>query len=82
VVPEDAILPLQGAEFVWVVQEGRAVRRQVRLGVRTRGWVEVVEGVAAAEQVVVGGLERLQEGAPVQVTVVERGETGDTTGGR
>ena len=72
VIPEDAILPLQGASFVWVVNGGKATRRQVELGVRTPGFVEVKNGVENAEQVVVGGQERLAEGAPVQAKLVER----------
>ncbi len=66
IVPEDAILPLQGANYVWVVEEGMASRREVELGVRVRGFVEVTGGgVPADAQVVVGGLERLSEGAPL-----------------
>jgi membrane fusion protein (multidrug efflux system) len=72
VIPEDAILPLQGLDFVWVVSEGTATRRQVQLGVRTPGFVEILSGVEAGEQVVVGGLERLFEGAPVVPNLVER----------
>ena len=72
VIPEDAILPLQGSNFVWVITDGKAARRQVELGVRTPGFVEVKSGVERAEQVVVGGQERLGEGAPVQATLVDR----------
>ena len=72
VIPEDAVLPLQGANFVWVVADGKATRRQVELGVRTPGFVEVKSGVENNEQVVVGGQERLAEGAPVQATLVQR----------
>ncbi len=72
VIPEDAVLPLQGSNFVWVVADGKATRRQVELGVRTPGFVEVKTGVEDAEQVVVGGQERLAEGAPVQATLVQR----------
>jgi membrane fusion protein, multidrug efflux system len=72
VVPEDAILPLQGSNFVWVVTDGKATRRQVELGVRTPGFVEVKNGVERAELVVVGGQERLAEGAPVQAKLIER----------
>jgi membrane fusion protein, multidrug efflux system len=72
VVPEDALLPLQGAFFVWVSKENKATRRQVGIGVRTPGFVEVKSGVEAGEQVVVGGQERLFEGAPLAPTVVER----------
>ena len=72
VVPEDAILPLQGVDYVWVIADGTASRREVRLGVRTPGFVEILNGVSAGEQVVVGGLERLFEGAPVLPHTVER----------
>lgn len=72
IIPEDAVLPLQGSNFVWVVADGKATRRQVELGVRTPGFVEVKTGVENSETVVVGGQERLAEGAPVQATLVER----------
>ena len=72
VIPEDAVIPLQGQNFVWVVKDGKAARRQVQLGVRTTGFVEVRSGVEPGEQVVVGGVAMLQEGAPVQAKVVDR----------
>src|ERR1041384_7585570 len=72
VVPEDALLPVQGATFVWVVKDAKADRRQVTVGVRTAGWAEIKSGVAAGEQVVVGGLERLFPGANVMAQVVDR----------
>jgi membrane fusion protein, multidrug efflux system len=72
IIPEDAIIALQGSTFVWVVVQGKATRRQVDIGVRTPGFVEARTGVEPAEQVVVGGQERLGEGAPVSPKVVER----------
>ncbi len=73
VIPEDAVLPLQSSTVVWVAADGKADRREVTLGVRTPGFVEVRSGVQAGELVVVGGAERLFPGAPVAPTVVERG---------
>jgi membrane fusion protein, multidrug efflux system len=72
IIPEDALIPLQGSNFVWVVANGKATRRQVELGVRTPGFVEIKKGVESAEQVVVGGQERLAEGAPVLAKLVDR----------
>jgi len=72
VVPEDAIVPLTGASFVWVVDSGKASRHDVKLGVRTAGFVEIDSGLSAGQQVVVGGQERLFPGAPVAPTVVQR----------
>lgn len=65
VVPEDAIQPLRTANVVWAVVDGRASRRVVELGARALGIVEIRSGVAPGEVVVVGGLERMAEGAPV-----------------
>jgi membrane fusion protein, multidrug efflux system len=72
VIPEDAVLPLQGATFVWVIVNGKATRRPLEVGVRTPGFVEAKTGVEAGEQVVVGGQERLAEGAPAAPKVVQR----------
>jgi membrane fusion protein (multidrug efflux system) len=72
IIAEDAVLPLQGANFVWVAADGKAARRQVELGVRTPGFVEARSGVEAGEQVVVGGQERLSDGAPVAPKVMDR----------
>jgi membrane fusion protein (multidrug efflux system) len=72
VIPEDAVLAVQGTQIAWVIKDDKAVRRPVTLGVRTPGFVEVTSGVDAGELVVVGGLERLQDGAAVKANVVER----------
>src|SRR5947207_4225516 len=72
VVPEDALLPMQGATFVWVVKDGKANQRQVTVGVRTTGWAEVQSGVEAGDSVVVGGGERLFPTAPVMARLVDR----------
>lgn len=72
VIPEDAVLPLQGEDFVWVVKDGKATRQNVKLGVRTPGFVEARSGIQPGDMVVVGGVAMLQEGAPVQPKVVER----------
>jgi membrane fusion protein (multidrug efflux system) len=65
VVPEDAIQPLRTANVVWAVVDGKASRRVVELGARSRGFVEIRSGITAGEQVVVGGLERMAEGMAV-----------------
>ena len=72
VVPEDAITQIQGGAFVWIVFDGKATRKRVELGVRTPGYVEIVNGIALGDQVVVGGIDRLIENTPVQATMVNR----------
>ncbi|HSE27535.1 MAG TPA: efflux RND transporter periplasmic adaptor subunit [Gemmatimonadales bacterium] len=65
VVPEEAVVGTQMGTVVWVVKDGKVERREVTLGVRTPGQVEIRNGVAAGEAVVVGGQAMLQPGAPV-----------------
>lgn len=65
VVPEEAVVGTQAGTVVWVVTDGKVDRREVVLGVRTPGEVEIRSGVTAGEAVVVGGQTMLQPGAPV-----------------
>lgn len=66
-VPEEAIVSEGQRHSVFVIANGRAERRQVALGVRTRGEVELREGVHADEPVVVLGLQRVRDGASVRI---------------
>jgi membrane fusion protein, multidrug efflux system len=52
---------------VFTVEDERARRRPVRLGQRTAGTVEVLEGLEAGEPVVRQGLQRLRDGASVRL---------------
>ncbi|HEX6559569.1 MAG TPA: efflux RND transporter periplasmic adaptor subunit [Longimicrobiales bacterium] len=65
VVPEDAVQPMRTTNVVWAVVDGKASRREVQLGARSRGVVEVLSGLHAGDVVVVGGLERMGEGMAV-----------------
>lgn len=68
VVPEEAILPLGGTNYVWAItDEGTADRIEVELGVRVPGRVEVRGGLTAGQRVVTRGHAMLFPGAPVQV---------------
>jgi len=66
-VPEQAIVPRVGRNFVFRVFEGRAVLTEVALGSRRPGQVEVVKGLKAGELVVTDGQLKLQDGMPVAV---------------
>jgi membrane fusion protein, multidrug efflux system len=65
-VPESAIVPEQGHTFVFVVANGEATRREVKLGKRRPGVVEIVDGLQEHERVVVEGTQNLRDGGPVR----------------
>lgn len=66
-VPEEAIIAVDDGMFVFAVTDGKAERRPVLLGRRRPGMVEVLEGLNAGEQVIVGGVQKVRQGAPVKV---------------
>jgi len=77
-IPEEAVQALADELFVYVVEDGIAQRRSVRLGARRDGMAEVTAGLAAGERVVVRGLQALRDGTPVRI--VEGGETRQARG--
>jgi len=88
-VPEEAIVPQGDRQFVikvvapsilpaataklppdtqWVSQ-----RQEVKLGVRRAGQVEITEGLAEGQRVVVAGQQRLQrDGTPLRIVALDR----------
>jgi len=67
-IPEQAIVPEQSRQFVLVVgEDGFVDRREVVLGRRRPGQVEVVRGIDEGELVVVEGTQKALPGAPVRV---------------
>ncbi len=68
VVPEDALVAEGARQFVFVVVDGRSMRREVKLGLRQQGEVEILEGVNADDQIIVRGLQRVRHNAPVRAT--------------
>lgn len=67
-VPEAALIPQGERQFLFRVVDGTAERVEVRIGARRPGIVEVVDGLAPGETIVVEGGLRLRPGAPVRVS--------------
>jgi membrane fusion protein (multidrug efflux system) len=65
VVPEEAIVSEGLRQIVFVVRDNTVERRVVRIGQRHDGQVEILEGLAPGETVVVRGVQRVRPGAPV-----------------
>lgn len=77
-VPEEAVVPTGGRNFVFVVKGDVAERRQVTLGLRRPGYVEVLGGLSDGERVVVQGTFRLGRSG---VKVKEVGTKDNARGG-
>jgi len=70
VIPEEALTPEAEKQFVFVVVDGKAARREVRIGGRSPGNVEILGGLEAGERVIVEGTQKVRNGAPV--TAIDR----------
>lgn len=65
-VPKDALTDGSGPA-VFVVENGKALRREVELGLQGDRFLEIRKGVKPGEKVVVFGLYGLKDGSPVEV---------------
>lgn len=79
VIPEEAVVPQSGRQFVVKLVDGPdrdtkiAQRVPVKVGIRQPGRVEIVEGLQAGDLVVTAGQQRVQQdGMPVRVLELER----------
>jgi membrane fusion protein (multidrug efflux system) len=70
-VPRAALVEADGEESLFVVKDGKAVRRTIATGLSDGGNVEVVTGVAEGDAVVVVGQNGLKDGNPVRVVSLE-----------
>jgi len=66
-VPDVAVRQTgEGRYYVFVVQDGVARRREVRLGLEEGAMNEVLEGVSPGDKVIVRGHRVVEDGAPVR----------------
>lgn len=77
VIPEASLLPLADRQYVMVRvdKEGKDTveKRQVKIGLRLPGYVEILDGLSAGEQVVTHGNNKVQPGDVLDVLAVDDG---------
>ena len=77
VIPEAALLPLADRQYVMVRVDKDGIdtveKRQVKIGLRLPGYVEVLDGLSAGEQVVTHGNSKVQPGDKLDVMAVDDG---------
>jgi membrane fusion protein (multidrug efflux system) len=66
VLPEESLVPEQSRQFVFVVEGGRAKKREVHIGERRPGSVEILDGLQVGERVIVEGTVTARDGAAVR----------------
>lgn len=64
-IPEEAVMPKQDKVYVYLTKDGTAQRREIVLGTRIRGFVQVLSGLTEQDTVIRVGHHKLQEGDPI-----------------
>ena len=69
VIPREALvkLPGTGNYYVFVVENEKAVQKNIDIGINEGNFVEVVSGLDKEEQIVITGINRLRDGTVVKV---------------
>jgi membrane fusion protein (multidrug efflux system) len=79
-VPERAVTELQGKNFVWAVgSDNKVTQRAVKVGGQLGENLLILEGLKPGDRIVVEGLQKVKEGAPVEPkTAAEIAQTAPT----
>lgn len=72
VIPQNAILDYEQSKIVFVVEEGKAVQREVKVGITLGDEAEIKEGLQEGEELIVEGQYGIKDGTDVNPFV--RGE--------
>lgn len=78
-IPEEAVIKRGNKNFVYVVAEkdGKtiAAQKEVRIGGRRPGEIEIAEGLSAGEKIVTHGTMKLSDGAEIAVRAEDKGNS-------
>ncbi|MCA1733509.1 MAG: efflux RND transporter periplasmic adaptor subunit [Acidobacteria bacterium] len=66
-VASDAVLGGGDEAFVFVMEGEKAARRPIETGFEQDGRVSVLSGLDIGDRVIIGGIERVKDGAPVRL---------------
>jgi membrane fusion protein (multidrug efflux system) len=66
-LPEASLLPVEDKHFVFVVNDEMVTRKQVSIGLRKPGKVQIVSGLKEGELVVIEGSLKLRDGSKVKL---------------
>lgn len=67
IIPRDALIKFEGGYLAYVVENNRAVKRAVKVGITDDNDIEILEGIKAGDRIISKGIEFVREGSLVSV---------------
>jgi HlyD family secretion protein len=65
-VPSDAVFEMDGRDYVFVVEDKKAVLRQVNVGLGNRDWTQILDGLSEKETVIVDPPKEVEVGTRIK----------------
>lgn len=69
VVPEEAITSIQSRHFAYLIDENKVIKKEIKIGQRKSGWVEILDGIEADDIVMTHGQIRVRPGESVKYKI-------------
>jgi RND family efflux transporter MFP subunit len=63
----DAVQEKEGKKYVYTVENGKAKRKEIKLGLENDEEAEVIEGLKEGEEIISGNLDRISDSRPVKL---------------
>ncbi len=67
VIPKNIVRNERNRRIVFVVDQGIAIAKQIKLGLEEKNSVEVLSGLDKDDQLVIRGFETLRDGSKVKI---------------
>lgn len=65
-VPTDAVFEMDGKDYVFVVEDNKAVLRQVNVGIGNKDWTQILDGLSENETVIVDPPNEVEDGTRIK----------------
>jgi len=70
-IPIDAVTRLEADQYVYTVEDGKARKAPVQLGIQNNGMIEIVKGLTGTDPVIVSGKDLVTDGIKVAPTPMD-----------
>lgn len=65
-VPADAVFEMDQKDYVFVVEDGKAALREVKIGIENKDWAQVLDGIGEQDTVIVDPPNEVEEGTRIK----------------